>query len=58
LVVHPVQVGCAYDGMPMTAKIRPALIISHHDNDIQLVRRRRCKAMPDTQDGQKYENPD
>jgi hypothetical protein len=42
----------------MTAKIGPPLIIGHHDNDIQLVRLGCCKDVPDTQDGQKYENPD
>jgi hypothetical protein len=38
----------------MTAKIRPALIIGHHKNDIQFFRLRRSIDMPNSQDGQKY----
>jgi hypothetical protein len=47
LLVHPVEVGCPYDGVPMATKVGPALIIGHHNDDIQFVSRRRCKGMPD-----------
>src|SRR5210317_1040474 len=37
-LVHPVEVGCAYYGVPVATKVRPSLVIGHHHHNVWFAR--------------------
>jgi hypothetical protein len=37
LLVHPVEVGCAYHRVPVAAKVRPSLVIGHHHHNVWFI---------------------